>query len=105
MTETGMNASNLIDPTQRKAKSVGYPLAGVTVREVGDDGVDVPTGDVGEVWIRGDNVFRGKKGMNRIHGRYNGRYSSTARESCMIMMIVAPNLCESLERLLPAMLS
>jgi len=63
MTETGMIASNLIDPAQRKAKSVGYPLAGVTVRVVGDDGSDVEPGDVGEVWIRGDNVFRGYRGM------------------------------------------
>jgi malonyl-CoA/methylmalonyl-CoA synthetase len=63
MTETGMNASNRIDPAQRKAKSVGYPLAGVTIRVVGDDGSDVSPGDVGEVWIRGDNVFRGYWGM------------------------------------------
>jgi len=63
MTETGMNASNLIDPAGRKAKSVGYPLAGVTFRVVGEDGSDVPPGDVGEVWIRGDNVFRGYWGM------------------------------------------
>jgi malonyl-CoA/methylmalonyl-CoA synthetase len=63
MTETGMNASNRIDPAGRKAKSVGYSLAGVTIRVVGDDGSDVPPGDVGEVWIRGDNVFRGYWGM------------------------------------------
>jgi malonyl-CoA/methylmalonyl-CoA synthetase len=63
MTETGMIASNLIDPARRKAKSVGYPLAGVTVRVVGEDGSDVPPGEVGEVWIRGDNVFEGYWGM------------------------------------------
>jgi len=63
MTETGMNASNLIDPAQRKAKSVGYPLAGVAIRVVGDDGSDVPPGEVGEVWLRGDNVFPGYWGM------------------------------------------
>jgi malonyl-CoA/methylmalonyl-CoA synthetase len=63
MTETGMIASNPIDPAERKAKSVGYPLGGVTVRVVGEDGSDVPPGDVGEVWIRGDNVFRGYRGM------------------------------------------
>ena len=63
MTETGMNASNPVDPARRKAKSVGYPLAEVSVRVVGDDGSDVAPGDVGEVWIRGDNVFRGYWGM------------------------------------------
>ncbi len=63
MTETGMNVSNPIDPPLRKAKSVGYPLAGVSIRVVGEDGSDVAPGDVGEVWIRGDNVFRGYWGM------------------------------------------
>lgn len=63
MTETGMNASNRIDLAGRKAKSVGYPLAGVAIRVVGDDGSDAPPGEVGEVWIRGDNVFRGYWGM------------------------------------------
>ncbi|MBD2179185.1 AMP-binding protein [Pseudanabaena sp. FACHB-1998] len=63
MTETGMNASNLIDPEHRKAKSVGFPLSGVEIRIVnyqGDrDGVDVKRSEVGEVWIRGENVFQG----------------------------------------------
>jgi malonyl-CoA/methylmalonyl-CoA synthetase len=63
MTETGMNSSNPIDPARRKAKSVGYPLAGVTIRVVGGDGADVLPGKVGEVWIQGDNVFQGYWGM------------------------------------------
>ena len=63
MTETGMNTSNPVDPARRTANSVGYPLAGVAIRVVGDDGSDVPPGEVGEVWIRGDSVFRGYLGM------------------------------------------
>jgi malonyl-CoA/methylmalonyl-CoA synthetase len=63
MTETGMNTSNRIDPAYRKAGSAGYPLPGVRMRVVGTDGKDVRPGDVGEVWIRGDNVFRGYWGM------------------------------------------
>ena len=63
MTETGMITSNLLDPARRKAKSVGYPLVGVAIRVVGSDGADVPPGEVGEVWIRGDNVFLGYWGM------------------------------------------
>ncbi len=63
MTETGMNASNRIDPALRKAKSVGFPLEGVEIRVMGEDGGDVSPGSVGEVWIRGDNVFRGYWGM------------------------------------------
>jgi len=63
MTEAGMITSNLIDVSGRKAKSVGFPLPGVKVRVVSDKGVDVKPGDVGEVWIQGDNVFRGYWGM------------------------------------------
>lgn len=63
MTETGMNTSNPVDPARRTANSVGYPLAGVAIRVVGDEGSDVPPGEVGEVWIRGDSVFRGYLGM------------------------------------------
>lgn len=59
MTETGMNASNLIEADYRKAKSVGFPLAGVAIRIVDQDGKDVQMSEVGEVWIRGDNVFQG----------------------------------------------
>jgi long-chain acyl-CoA synthetase len=39
--------------------SVGRVLAGMDVRLVGDDGADVPVGDAGEIWVRGDNVFLG----------------------------------------------
>ena len=42
---------------------MGDPLPGVRIRVVGSDGHDVRPGDVGEVWIRGDNVFRGYWGM------------------------------------------
>jgi malonyl-CoA/methylmalonyl-CoA synthetase len=63
MTETGMIASNRIDPAHRVAKSVGYPLAGVEIRMAGEDGAYVRPGEVGEVWIRGDNVFSGYRGM------------------------------------------
>ena len=39
--------------------SVGRPLPGVQLRLVGDNGIDVPVGDEGEVWARGDNIFPG----------------------------------------------
>ncbi|MEX2328887.1 MAG: AMP-binding protein [Nitriliruptoraceae bacterium] len=39
--------------------SVGLPLPGVEIRLVGEDGSDVVGGDVGEIWVRGPNVFRG----------------------------------------------
>ncbi len=63
MTETGMNASNHITPEHRKAKSVGFPLEGVEIRIVNPDGNDVAIAEVGEVWIRGANIFQGYWGM------------------------------------------
>lgn len=59
MTETGMIASNPFDSELRKVKSVGYPLDGVTIRVVGKNNQDVTPGEVGEVWIKGNNVFKG----------------------------------------------
>jgi malonyl-CoA/methylmalonyl-CoA synthetase len=59
MTEAGMIASNPYEPGQRKAKSVGYPLSGVQLRAVDSAGVDKPPGETGEVWIRGNNIFKG----------------------------------------------
>ncbi len=59
MTETGMIASNTIDLAGRKAKSVGYPLPGIEIRVMDGNGKDVAPGEIGEVWLRGDNVFKG----------------------------------------------
>jgi len=42
-----------------KPGSVGRPLPEVEMRLVGDDGVDVPVGDRGEIWVRGPNVTAG----------------------------------------------
>lgn len=39
--------------------SVGVPLPGVEVRLVDEEGEDALTGDPGEVWVRGPNVFPG----------------------------------------------
>jgi long-chain acyl-CoA synthetase len=39
--------------------SVGKALAGVELRLVDSDGEDALVGDVGEVWVRGPNVFAG----------------------------------------------
>jgi long-chain acyl-CoA synthetase len=44
---------------KRKPGSVGTPIEGVEMKLVDDDGSEVPTGQVGEVAIRGHNVMRG----------------------------------------------
>ncbi len=59
MTEAGMISSNPYAPEGRKATSVGYPLAGVQLRVVDAKGDDVISGEVGEVWIRGNTIFKG----------------------------------------------
>ena len=42
--------------------SVGRPVWGCEVRVVDADGADVPTGERGEVWVRGPQVFAGYHG-------------------------------------------
>lgn len=59
MTEAQMITSNPYEPERRIPKSVGYPLPGVQIRIVGPDATDVKPGDIGEVWVRGENVFLG----------------------------------------------
>ncbi len=42
-----------------KPDSVGPPVPVVTVKVVDPDGHEVPTGEVGELWIKGPNVVKG----------------------------------------------
>ncbi|ETX27719.1 malonate--CoA ligase [Roseivivax isoporae] len=59
MTETNMNTSNPYDG-ERRAGTVGFPLPGVEVQvtdpETGDP---VQAGEVGQIEVRGPNVFKG----------------------------------------------
>lgn len=57
MTETNMNTSNPLRG-ERKAGTVGLPLPGVDVRIVNDDGKVVATGEIGNLQVRGKNVFK-----------------------------------------------
>jgi long-chain acyl-CoA synthetase len=43
----------------RRPGSVGRPLPGVELRLVGADGLDVPRGDSGEIWVRSRSAMRG----------------------------------------------
>jgi malonyl-CoA/methylmalonyl-CoA synthetase len=58
MTETGMNISNPLHG-ERRPGAVGLPLPGVEARITDDDGKPLPPGEVGNVEIRGPNVFKG----------------------------------------------
>ncbi len=46
----------------RKPGSIGVPIEGVELRLVGEDGQQVPAGEVGEIAIRGHNVMKGYRG-------------------------------------------
>jgi malonyl-CoA/methylmalonyl-CoA synthetase len=58
MTEANMITSNLYEGP-RVAGAVGRGLPGVEVRVVGPDGAALPAGTVGEVEVRGPNIFKG----------------------------------------------
>jgi malonyl-CoA/methylmalonyl-CoA synthetase len=59
MTETGMNCSNPLN-SERRLGSVGLPLPGVQVQIVNPDNDHVlMDGEIGEVQLRGPNVFKG----------------------------------------------
>jgi malonyl-CoA/methylmalonyl-CoA synthetase len=57
-TETVMLTSNPLDG-ERIAGSVGPALPGVTVRIRGEDGSLLPQGGIGQIEVKGDNVFKG----------------------------------------------
>ena len=59
MTETQMIASNPYETERRIPQSVGYPLPGIQIRVCNEAGAGVSPGEVGEVLVKGENVFRG----------------------------------------------
>ena len=65
MTEGGMFTSNpyAAGENGRRAGTVGFPLPGTSLRIVGADGAEAKTGVVGQIQVRGDNVFVGYWGM------------------------------------------
>jgi malonyl-CoA/methylmalonyl-CoA synthetase len=57
MTETNMNTSNPFEG-ERRAGTVGFPLPGVELR-LTDGDTEVAAGDIGQIEVRGPNVFKG----------------------------------------------
>ena len=45
--------------TERRGGTVGFALPGVQLRVRGDDGQDLPTGEIGGIQVKGPNVFKG----------------------------------------------
>ena len=58
MTETNMSTSNPYDG-ERRPGTVGFPLPGVELKITGDNGQELPDGEIGTIEVRGDNVFAG----------------------------------------------
>ena len=58
MTETGMNTSNPLDGARRPG-TVGLPLPGVQIRIADDQDREVAAGEVGQLLVKGGNVFKG----------------------------------------------
>jgi long-chain acyl-CoA synthetase len=59
LSETSPVASFNHPDRERKIGSIGTPIEGVEMKVVGDDGKEVPRGEVGEIVIRGHNVMKG----------------------------------------------
>lgn len=58
MTETNMNTSNPLNGP-RKPGTVGLPLPGVEIRITDDEGETLPSSEIGNLQVRGPNVFIG----------------------------------------------
>ena len=59
MTETNMNTSNPYDG-ERRAGTVGFALPGVELKITDPDtGAALPQGEIGQIEVRGPNVFKG----------------------------------------------
>jgi long-chain acyl-CoA synthetase len=60
ITECSPNIAQVrVDAPPRSDNSVGPMFPGVEARLVGRDGEPVPTGEVGELWVRGPNIMKG----------------------------------------------
>ncbi|WP_127806134.1 malonyl-CoA synthase [Hydrogenophaga sp. NH-16] len=66
MSETVMLTSNPCGPdaryggaTERRGGTVGFPLPGVTLRVMEEDGKAVAPGEIGGIQVKGPNVFKG----------------------------------------------
>ena len=59
LSETSPIVSFNLPGEGRRAGSIGKPVAGMEVRMLDPDGLDVPVGEIGELSVRGDGVMKG----------------------------------------------
>lgn len=63
MSETVMLTSNPYAGGERRGGTVGLPLPGLTLRVVDADNQALPAGEIGNIQVRGPNIFKGYWGM------------------------------------------
>jgi malonyl-CoA/methylmalonyl-CoA synthetase len=59
MSETAMLTSNPYQGGERRGGTVGFALPGVSVRVQSDEGQPLPAGEIGNIQVKGPNVFQG----------------------------------------------
>jgi len=60
LTEVGVNCFSMtVDESVRKKGSIGKPMMFTEARAAGPDGIEMPAGEVGELWLRGPHVCKG----------------------------------------------
>ena len=59
MSETAMLTSNPYQGGERRGGTVGFALPGVSLRVQGDEGQALPVGEIGNIQVKGPNVFQG----------------------------------------------
>ncbi len=58
-TETRIMTNISPEEMEKKGRSVGRPIWDVEIRILDDEGKDLPTGEVGEIFVRGPSLFSG----------------------------------------------
>ncbi|MDO9406173.1 MAG: malonyl-CoA synthase [Polaromonas sp.] len=59
MSETAMLTSNPYEGGERRGGTVGFALPGVKLRVRGEDGQNLPDGEIGGIEVQGPNIFSG----------------------------------------------
>jgi acyl-CoA synthetase (AMP-forming)/AMP-acid ligase II len=62
----GIAATDIGDSPDLQAETVGRPMPGMEVRIADEEGRPLPPGQVGELWVRGENVMLGYWGASDL---------------------------------------
>ena len=84
MTETGIITSSPLEVAERRAGSVGFPLHGVSVRIQCTGSPESSSRPVGEVQVKGPNVFKGYwKAPEKTAASFDGGWFRTGDLGCL----------------------